>query len=107
MSAEWRASSGVATFSPRLSRVAVMPWEFTVSAAFKTSSISIPATKRDDIRRPIVEDSEKRRRAELRDKAIKVERRRGIAIGESPFSHSGFMRQGSEPQSARLMDEQR
>jgi hypothetical protein len=51
----------------------------------------MPATKREDIRRPIEEDSEKLRRDGFRDKAMKVERKTGMAMAFL-FSHSGLAR---------------
>ena len=55
------------------------------SAEPRTSSSVMPATKREDILRPIADRSEKLRRVALRERAINVERRMGITslkIGE-------------------------
>src|ERR1700743_1499948 len=92
MSAEWRASSGVETFAPRRSRVEAMPERCRDSAEPRTSSRVMPATKREDILRPMADRSEKLRRVALRERAINVERKMGITslkMANPPFSHSG------------------
>src|SRR5271165_521096 len=79
MSAECLASSGVFTFSPRLSSVDAIPCVSREAAALRTSSISMPATKREDMRRPREELSAKWRIGWFRDKAIKAERNIGMS----------------------------
>ena len=52
-------------------KVAVMPLLFSVSAARRASSISIPATNRDDMRRPMRDCSENFLTVGFRDRAMK------------------------------------
>ena len=53
----WRASSGLVTFSPRLSMLTLMPARLTACVERTASAISVPATKRPETRRPSAERS--------------------------------------------------
>jgi hypothetical protein len=59
--------------------VTEIPWLFSAAAARRASSVCIPATNREERRRPIEEASEKRRMEVFRDSAMNVLRRKGIS----------------------------